>query len=120
LWRSLSSSCPKRAWAWRNRPKRKPRPRFSVLKSDFLIFSGRVPLARSQNSRNGGRSGTGGRKLAATAERLGAPPRTLRPRKRLDVFIVASAQRPAWKKVARQSRAVRNLSGATLAPRIKH
>ena len=86
LWRSLSPSCSNRAWAWRSRPKRKPRPEFSVPRSASPIVSGRVPLARCQNLRNGGSSGAAGC-VAATAERLGglALPRALRRGARREV-----------------------------------
>jgi len=113
--RPLSPTRSKSTRACRNRPKRKSRAEFSVLRSAPPIVSGRAPLARFQNSRNGG----------SIAGRLGplAPPRALRRARRderLGVFVVASAERAAWKKAAGQSRAERGLSGATLAPRIKH
>ena len=92
--RPLSPSRSKSSRAWRNRPKRKSRPEFSVLRSAPPIVSGRVPLARFQNSRNGG----------STAGRLGplAPARALRRARwgeRLVVFVVASPQRAACKKL---------------------
>src|SRR5262249_43921837 len=101
--RPLSASCLNCALASRNRLNRNPSAKFSVLRSVSLIFSGRVPLARFQNSRNGGSSGAAARKLVATAGGLGglAPPRALRPgarrEERLRVFVIASAQRAAWK-----------------------
>src|SRR5262249_14629100 len=91
-WRPLSAPCSNCFLASRNRLNRCPSAEFSVLRSAFLIVSGRVPLARFQNARNGGSSGAGW-KIAAG--RLGglAPPRALRRgarrdrEERLRVFI---------------------------------
>jgi len=98
--RPLSASCLNCALASRNRLNRNPSAKFSVLRSASLIFSGRVPLVRFQNSRNGGSSGAR-RKIAAGRLSGLAPPRALRPgtrrEERLRVFVIASAQRAAWK-----------------------
>ena len=99
--RPLSPTRSKSTRACRNRPKRKSRAEFSVLRSASPIVSGRVPLARFQNSRNGGSSGA---RRNAIAGRLGglAPPRALRRARwgeRLGVFVVASAERAACKKL---------------------
>src|SRR4029077_12457901 len=74
---------------------------FSPRKWAFLIFSGRVPLARFQNRRNGGSSGSRRNAIAGRLSGL-PPPRALRRgarrEVRLRVVVIASAQRAAWKK----------------------